>query len=394
MKKNNISKIRDENILMIVLAFMCFSIGIWSNYRQLWLQNVGFSVSEISKLFSVALICSAVIAFIISFFSTKINVKSIIVMSILFRSIAMTLLLFTNNIFIIKTDLLLGIMCEVIFLIAFYPLLTYITKTDESYKKKTLIEYFAKDIGIVSCGLLIGVSIGKYIFSYDTCLLIALFSSFISLIFLLFYNNYDNNIDKDLSLIKTTKKIFSSKVNNVFLINQLIINISYGIVFDLIFLILTNYVNFEVSFASVFIIVCNVLGSIASATIDRFSDSWSVSKSSIIKFGTRAFGYLIAFILNDKIGFIIAIVIGYITSRILENKVTGTFLQIIDKKDQFLYGNIRYFITCLGEGIGVFISGVLLNLSFKYIFLGACIVTIIQVMIFIYLDKIKTNKYK
>ena len=103
---------------------------------------------------------------------------------------------------------------------------------------------------------------------------------------------------------------------------------------------------------------------------------------------------MIAFILNDKIGFIIAIVIGYITSRILENKVTGTFLQIIDKKDQFLYGNIRYFITCLGEGIGVFISGVLLNLSFKYIFLGACIVTIIQVMIFIYLDKIKTNKYK
>ena len=71
MKKNNISKIRDENILMIVLAFMCFSIGIWSNYRQLWLQNVGFSVSEISKLFSVALICSAVIAFIISFFFNK-----------------------------------------------------------------------------------------------------------------------------------------------------------------------------------------------------------------------------------------------------------------------------------------------------------------------------------
>ena len=27
--------INDENVLMIVLAFISFSIGIWSNYRQL-----------------------------------------------------------------------------------------------------------------------------------------------------------------------------------------------------------------------------------------------------------------------------------------------------------------------------------------------------------------------
>ena len=44
MKENRILKISDENILMIVLAFMCFSIGVWSNYRQLWLENVGFSI--------------------------------------------------------------------------------------------------------------------------------------------------------------------------------------------------------------------------------------------------------------------------------------------------------------------------------------------------------------
>ncbi len=389
MKKANIS---EEKILMIVLAFMCFSIGIWSNYRQLWLENVGFSITQISKLFSIALICSAVIAFIISLFSTKINVKSIIVMSILFRCISMTLLLFTSNTFIIKTDMLLCVMSEVIFSIAFYPLLTFITKSDESFKKKTLIEYFAKDIGIVFCGLLIGVSIGKLVFSYDTCLLIALITSYISLIILMFYKREEKIKNSNKSLIKTAKKIFKSKINTLFLTNQLIINISYGIVFDLIFLILTNYVNFEVSLASVFIIVCNVLGSITGAIIGKYSDSWSVSKSSIIKFGIRVSGYLIAFILNNTVGFIIAIVLGYITSRILDNKITGTFLEMIDSQSQFLFGNIRYFAACIGEGIGVFLAGLLIEISFKYIFLGAIFVTIVQVIILIYLDKLRLKE--
>ena len=44
-------------------------------------------------------------------------------------------------------------MSDIIFSISFYPLLTYITKTEKSFKRKTLIEYFARDIGIVGCGL-------------------------------------------------------------------------------------------------------------------------------------------------------------------------------------------------------------------------------------------------
>ena len=52
---------KNENILMVVYAMICFSMGVWSNYRQLWLSESGFSVTEISRIFSVALICSAII---------------------------------------------------------------------------------------------------------------------------------------------------------------------------------------------------------------------------------------------------------------------------------------------------------------------------------------------
>ena len=386
----NRTRISDENLLMIVLAFMCFSIGIWGNYRQLWLSDNGFDIVSISRLFSVALICSAVISFIISLFSYKIKVKNVTLLSIILRIISMIILLITKDNFIIKTCMLLCIMCEVIFSIAYYPLLTFITKTDESYRKKTLIEYFARDIGIVSCGLLIGVTLGKYVFNYDTCLILALISSIIASIFLLVYKSNEHH-KKTINLVKSTKKLLVNKINKTYLINQLIINISYGIIFDLIMLILTDYINFNVAFTSVFIIVCNVLGSVAATILSKIGTNLSITMSSIIKFGSRSIGYVLAFVFGSIPMFIVAIVMAFITSRILEDKVTGSFLQIIDEEDQFLYGNIRYFVACLGEGIGAFLAGILVVKSVKYLFLGAGILTIVQTIILIYLDKIKKN---
>ena len=107
--------INDENVLMIVLAFISFSIGIWSNYRQLWLKSIGFDVVSISRILSVALICSAMISFVISIFSTKVKIKSVTLMCIIFRAIALSILLVNRNTYIIKICMLLSIMCDVMF---------------------------------------------------------------------------------------------------------------------------------------------------------------------------------------------------------------------------------------------------------------------------------------
>ena len=154
-----LSKIGNERIILIVLFLMSFSMGIWGNYRQLWLKDRLFSLTDISRIFSVALICSAVISFIISLFSSKIKIKNVILESFALRAIAMIVLFFTQDIFIIKIGILLTVMCEVIFCVSYYPLLAYVNKTDEMYKKKSLIDYVARDIGIIGCGILLGVSI-------------------------------------------------------------------------------------------------------------------------------------------------------------------------------------------------------------------------------------------
>lgn len=387
--KKRISNISSENRLLIVLAFVSLSTGIWSKYRQLWLQDAGYSIAGISRILSVALICSSVVSFIISVFSTKIKIKDIVALAFIFRIISMIGLLVFDSDYLIKLCVLLCIMCEVIFSISFYPLLNFESKK-EIFKRKMLVDYFFKDIGVVACGLLFGVSLGKYVFDYNWCLIISIVAALFAFLFLIPLKSHQKN-KKSTSLKKSLNSIFSNRINRGYLIKELIGYIAYGIVFDLMMLILTNYIGFDVTFTSIFIIVSNMFGTVFSFVVSKFSKNYSVSLSAIIKYGTRSLVFFIAFLLNKNIVFIFAIIYSYIMSRILEDKVTGSFLEIIDEDSQFLFGNLRYFTLSLGEGIGAFLAGVLISHSLRVLFLGASVCIFMITVILVYLDKIKKD---
>lgn len=384
--------ITNENRLLIILAFMSLSVGIWSRYRQLWLKEAGYLVSEVSKILSVALICSSILSFIISLFSPKIRVKHVVALSFILRSFSLIGLLLFKNDFIIKSCTLLCVMCEVIFSISFYPLLSFESKNKDTYKRKMLVEYLFKDVGVIGCGLLFGVSLGKFVFDYDWCLIITIISGLLAFLFLINLDSHQHKNVKSNTLKKSLKQIFENKINRVFFYSELFGYIAYGIIFDLVMIILTSYLNFNVTLASVFIIVSNMLGTIFSFAFSKFSKDYSVSLSAFIKYGTRILVYIIAFIINKNIMFIFAIIYAFITSRILEDKVTGTFVDMIDEDNQFLFSNLRYFNLSLGEGIGAYLAGILLSNSLKYLFVGASIFTLGITLTKMYLSRLKRIK--
>ena len=369
---------------------MSFSIGIWRNYRQLWLENIGFDVQSISKVLSVALICSALISFIISIYSTRVKVKNVIMLTGTLRALAMLVLLLNSNTYIIKVCMLICIMCETTFSIAFYPLLTIVNKDRSAFAKQALINYLGKDAGVIVCGLLIGVTVGNIVFDYNSCLFLAMISTILSILFLILFNEKKTYKKRNvLPLKKALKNLIKSKVNNYFLFTQFIMNISYGMIFGLVMIILTNYIGFSVSIASVFIIVCNLIGSFACSLFNRYGDNLTFKISTLIKYGSRVISYLIAFFMPNVLSFVIAMIIAHISARILDDKVNGAYITRINTNSQFLFGNIRYFILSLGEGIGVYLAGYMLEISFRSLFLGASIFTILQIIMFLNLDKIK-----
>lgn len=383
-------KISDEDLLLIVLAFISFSVGIWRNYRQLWLENIGFDVQSISKILSVALICSAILSFVISIYSTRVKVKNVIVLTSTLKAVSMLILLLNNNTYIIKVCMLICIMCETVFSIAYYPLLTTVNKKESLFGKQALINYLAKDAGVIVCGLLIGVTVGNIIFDYNSCLFLAMISTIIGILLLMFFDQNKTYKKRNVPpLKKALKNLKKSKVNNYFLFTQFIMNISYGMIFGLVMIILTNYIGFSVSIASIFIIVCNLVGSISCSLFNHYGTNLSVRSSILIKYGSRVIAYLIAFLMPNALSFIIAMIVAHVSARILDDKVNGTYITRIDTNSQFLFGNIRYFILSLGEGIGTYLAGYMLEISFNSLFLGASVFTILQIIMFINLDKIR-----
>ena len=53
-------KIKDENKILIMLAFFSISTGLWGNFRQLWLQDNNFSVTQISSIISIGTFISVI----------------------------------------------------------------------------------------------------------------------------------------------------------------------------------------------------------------------------------------------------------------------------------------------------------------------------------------------
>lgn len=57
--KEKINKLTNENKILIMLAFYSISIGLWGNFRQLWLENNSFSTTQISQILSMGtLLCA------------------------------------------------------------------------------------------------------------------------------------------------------------------------------------------------------------------------------------------------------------------------------------------------------------------------------------------------
>ena len=83
--------------ILYMLAFFCIGVGLWENFRQLWLQSNNFNVSQISTTLSIASLVSAICIFISS---TKIQlskIKEFISITLLLKIFVMFLLFLNSN---------------------------------------------------------------------------------------------------------------------------------------------------------------------------------------------------------------------------------------------------------------------------------------------------------
>ena len=362
-----------------------FSIGagLWGNFRQLWLQNNGMNVSEISNILSISMLISACLILVVSIKLSISKLKRFIIISLLLKLLAMGLLLFFNhyNLNIIKILIIFEMIFEKFIIISIYPLILNIKKNDRLYSKRKLVEYLFRDIGILFGGIFIGKAIFNLVINYNTCLFIAFLFILLSIIPLL---KLDLKIDEKNSKI-SFKYIFHDKIVFLYLFNYFIGTIAINTGLGLKMLMLTNKLNFSDNLATNYLLLIGLIADVIGILILKFSKIKNDYISLTIKFGIRMILYILAFIINNPILILIAMTWSILISTAFENITDAPYINRVKNEFQLFFTYIRYMIGILAESIGLFLAGTMYKYGLNYMLGLSSIFIILQLLVAYYL---------
>lgn len=380
-------KIKDENKILIMLAFFSISIGLWENFRQLWLQDNNFSATQISNIISIGTFISVIGIALIGKYVTLNKLKKTLTSILTIKFMNMLALYFlngTNKTELIKLAIMIDIVMEYIIITSIYPLITIIVKSDTIYSKRKLTEYLFRDIGILLGGVFIGKSVAGILVNYNICLIISNVFLLISIFTML--NIKINKIEEKHSVKNSmVKYILKSKIMSLYLLDMFVGKIAMSTALGLKMLTLTNYFAFSDSIATNYLLIVGLIadgiGILALKYLTPKNDYLTIT----IKFGIRFIWYVVVFISNNLIITLIAITWSLLISTAYENICDGVYINRVENNYQLSFANIRYIIRFLGEAIGVFFCGIMYEIGLKYMLGLSAIFMIFQIGLAYYL---------
>lgn len=385
---------KNENKILLMLAFFSISIGLWNNFRQLWLEDNSFSVSNISNIISLGTLISVIaIAFIGKY--VKLNkLKNTLVVVLILKFINMLFLYIFNKsnlLSVINILIIIDIVTEYITITSVYPLITILNKSGTLYSKRRLTEYLFRDIGILFGGVFIGKTISGILIDYNVYLIISNIFLLIS-IFVITTIKLDTRDEKNENKNSCFKIILKSKIIYLYLIYVLIGTIAMSTALGLKMLVLTNYFGYSDNVATNYLLIIGLLADIFGIVALKYLTPKNDYLTITIKFGIRFIGYILAFISNNLIITIIAISWSIFISTSYENICDGVYINRLDNKYQLSFSNICHIIRFLGESIGVFLCGMMYEIGLRYMFGLSAIFMIFQLGIAYYLINLRKKE--
>ena len=385
---------KNENKILLMLAFFSISIGLWNNFRQLWLEDNSFSVSNISNIISLGTLISVIAIALIGKYVKLNKLKNILSIVLILKFVNMLFLYILNNsnlLLLINILIIIDIVTEYITITSIYPLITTLTKNGTIYSKRRLTEYLFRDIGILFGGIFIGKTISGILINYNVCLIISNIFLLIS-IFIIMTMRIDtsNEISKD----KTSclKIVLKSKIMYLYLIYTLIGTIAMSTALGLKMLTLTNYFNFSDNMATVYLLVIGLLADVFGIIALKYLTPKNDYLTITLKFGIRFLGYILAFFSNNLFIIIIAISWSIFISTAYENICDAVYINRLENRYQLSFSNMCHIIRFLGESIGVFLCGMMYEIGLKYMFGLSALFMMFQISIAYYLISLRKKE--
>lgn len=391
------SKLKKENQILVMLAFFSISVGLWGNFRQLWLEANNFSATNISNIISIGTFISVLGIIFVGKYIKLDKLKYFITFTLLIKFFNMLLLLKLNNSLnsaLINISIAIDVLTEYIIISSIYPLITTILKNNTIYSKRKLTEYLFRDVGVLIGGILIGKTIIGISVNYNVCL-------FLSIIFLgiAIITNVNLRVEKSNEIKKDTKSslikyILKSKIQVLYAIYTFIGATAFSTALGLKMLTFTNYLGFSDSSATNYLLIIGLIADIVGILALKYFTSKNDYITITIKFGIRFIAYIIAFISNNIIITLIAITWSILISTAYENVCDGYYINSVKNEYQLRYTNFRYIIRFLGEAAGVFLCGLMYEIGLKYMFGLSSVFMLLQIGLAYYLIYLRKSEGK
>ena len=388
------SKIKSENKILIMLALFSTSIGLWGNFRQLWMQDNNFIPSQISSIISIGTLISVIGIIIVGKYIHLEKLKRCITIAIGIKFLNSILLYFSNKTGfnnVINLSIVIDIVMEYIVITSIYPLITTIVKNNTIYSKRKLTEYLFRDVGILVGGLLIGKNILGANIDYNACLIIS--NIFLALAILVMLKIESpktvENKRKDFSILKYVSK---DKILTIYLIYVFLSEMAISTGLGLKMLTLTNYFDFSDSMATNYLLIIGLISDILGIVALKYLTPKNDYITITIKFGIRFVGYTIAFLSNNLLLTLIAITWSILIGPAYENVCDGPYINSVENEYQLQFTNFRYVIQFLGEAVGVFLCGLMYEKGLRYMFGLSAFFIIFQISLCYMLIYMRKNK--
>lgn len=388
-------KNKNENQILIMLAFFSISIGLWENFRQLWLECNNYTATNISNVISIGTLLSVLGILLVGENIKLKKLKTFVTYSLIIKFINLMFLLSLNNssnIMLINISIIIDVLTGYLVTTSIYPLITIIIKNNTIYSKRKLTEYLFRDIGVLIGGILIGKHILGFLVTYNVCLFISVIFLGISIICIFNMMSYKYVENKEEKKISIAKYILSDKIQVIYMAYLLVGRISLSTALGLKMLTFTNYFKFTDSGATNYLLAIGLIADIIGIVVLKYLTPKNDYISITIKFVIRFLFYVTAFFANNLIVSLIAITWSILISTAYENICDGYYINSVNNEYQLRYTNFRYAVTYIGETIGVFLCGLMYKIGIRYMLGLSSLFLFFQIGLAYYLIYLRKNK--
>lgn len=390
--REKFNQLKDENKILIMVALFSIAIGIWGNFKQLWLQANNLEVTTISNIISLAsLLCAGTMVIIAKRVKLN-NIKEFIAISLLIKIVTSSCLLLCNNtgnIAWVKVLIIIDIIVEKVIITSIYPFMITIRKDDKLYSKRKLVEYLFKDVGILIGGILIGRSLGGILVDYNFFLGIAVIFLIISFIVCLNIKQAKVIEEEQTDMLAYIKK---NKIVRNYLIYIFTAGIAISTGLGLKMLMFTNLLNFSPQMATGYFLIIGLAADVVGIIALRYLTPKNDYLTITIKFMIRMIGYSIAFLTKSSMIALIAITWSILISTAYENKSDAPYINMVGNTYQLQFSYLRYIVQIIAEAIGIYFAGITYCFGITAMLGASSLLMIPQIIIAYYLVYQKKQK--